>query len=246
MNNLLCLVYHEIDNDLKTGYSVSESQISEHLKLIKEQDLTVVTTNDLETSNNGKLLNLSFDDGADSDYKIVMPILEELNFKATFFITTGYIGKSGYMDWEQVKVLKKKGFDVQSHTRSHPLLGTLNKEKIKEELKTSKEIIEDKLGVEVKAISLPGGSFNKSVLETAFNCGYKYVFTSIPGLNSLGSNVYNRLLITQKTSLINFKKNISCDQLYIKKERLIYQIRNSLKKIIGPKIYYSLWRNYYK
>lgn len=239
-------MYHEIDNDLKTRYSVSESQIREHLKLIREQYFTVVTTNDLETSNNGKLLNLSFDDGADSDYKIVMPILEGLNFKATFFITTGYIGKSGYMDWEQVKVLKKRGFDVQSHTHSHPLLGTLNKEKIKEELKTSKEIIEDKLGVEVRAVSLPGGSFNKAVLETAFNYGYKYVFDSIPGLNGLGANVYNRLLITQRTSSVNFKKIISFDQFYIKKERFIYQIRNAMKRIISPRIYYSLWKKYYK
>ena len=62
-----------------------------------------------------KLVVLTFDDGNVSDLTTVAPILTEHGFGATFYITSGWVGRTGRMTWEQVKELAAAGlepFDV--------------------------------------------------------------------------------------------------------------------------------------
>ncbi len=39
-----------------------------------------------------KSVIVTFDDGHESDYTLALPLLRKFNFKATFFITTDWIG----------------------------------------------------------------------------------------------------------------------------------------------------------
>jgi len=241
-------MYHNIATyNFKARYAVSKEQFIEQLKCIKLHNLTSIATGGLSRDINARLIHISFDDGCLSDYEIALPILIRNNLQATFFITTGYVGKPGYMDWERVRELSSNGFDVQSHTHSHSLLATLDAKKIKEEMDISREILEQKLGKKIEAISLPGGSVNKKVLDAALFCGYKHIFTSLPRVNNFRESiVFGRVLITGKLTREEFEKIILGNQRFYRKLAHSYKLRKAAKIIIGANSYHFLWRRFYK
>jgi peptidoglycan/xylan/chitin deacetylase (PgdA/CDA1 family) len=69
-----------------------------------------------------RLVVLTFDDSVASHYSVVRPLLKELGFGATFFITEGFsfrTNKRDYMTWEQIAELHRDGFEIGNHTRDH-------------------------------------------------------------------------------------------------------------------------------
>jgi peptidoglycan-N-acetylglucosamine deacetylase len=68
------------------------------------------------------LVCLTFDDGVKSQFDFVAPLLEELEFGATFYISEGLRfleDKTRYMSWEEIAELDKRGFEIGNHTRAH-------------------------------------------------------------------------------------------------------------------------------
>jgi len=110
-----------------------------------------------------KYVAITFDDGFEVQYTNAKR-LKEMGIPATFFITTNYMGKSGYMTWDQVKEIVNMGHEVGSHTISHPHLPTLSEEDIEREVGESKDIIEEKVGVTPESFAYPYGEYDFRVL----------------------------------------------------------------------------------
>ena len=63
---------------------------------------------------------LSFDDGLAGMYSEVFPLLARYRMKAVAYIIPGWIGKPGFMTWEQVREMHESGcVDFQSHSYAH-------------------------------------------------------------------------------------------------------------------------------
>lgn len=82
------------------------------------------------------------------------------------------------MDWDMLKEMKANGVTVGSHTKSHTLLGNTTREKALAELVASREILEEKLGVQTHHLAYPDGSFNQQALEAVAESGYRAAFTT--------------------------------------------------------------------
>ena len=68
------------------------------------------------------LVCLTFDDGVKSQLTFVAPILKELGYGATFYISEGLRfleDKTRYMTWEEIADLDGQGFEIGNHTRAH-------------------------------------------------------------------------------------------------------------------------------
>src|SRR5258708_9506629 len=61
----------------------------------------------------------TFDDGNKSDAAIALPILQDFNCQATFFILSDRIGKVGYVDTADIACLHDKGMVFGSHGAEH-------------------------------------------------------------------------------------------------------------------------------
>ena len=84
-----------------------------------------------------KLVVLTFDDSVASLHANVRPLLKQLGFGATFFITEGFsflTNKVDYMTWEQIAELHRDGFEVGNHTRSHVGIGPDMLSRLRQEL----------------------------------------------------------------------------------------------------------------
>lgn len=81
---------------------------------------------------------LTFDDAEITHYNNVAPLLLKHGFNATFFVCEFPIKNPGdekeYMNWNQIRELHKKGFEIGNHTGHHKNLTKLSPEEIKKEV----------------------------------------------------------------------------------------------------------------
>ncbi len=165
---------------------------------------------------------LTFDDGYEDNYTYAFPILKKFSFTATIFLITRDIsGLSGWPDseettkekllsWDKIKEMADYGIDFQSHTHTHPSLPKLDTQKIKEEILTSKEIIEEKLKKKVDFLCYPYGHFNSQVKQILEENGYRGAVTTKRGVVKEADDPYylKRIGIKRKHGLLTFIRYI--------------------------------------
>ena len=79
--------------------------------------------------------------------------------------------------WEQVHDMRRRGFTIGSHTRSHVSLPTESDATIGAELNESKRELESRLGERVDHFAYPGGYFTNTVVEAVARAGYRFAYT---------------------------------------------------------------------
>ena len=134
------LMYHDIRPD---NYSLSlslpeerpyiqrETQFAEQIIYLQSQDFQSMVVSELvalSIDNSCKNVVITFDDGALSNFYYAFPILLNASLRATFFITTDFVGKKGFMQWEHLKEMQKEGMEIGSHTVTHPIPSQLGPE----------------------------------------------------------------------------------------------------------------------
>lgn len=71
---------------------------------------------------------LTFDDGLNTNFTNVKPILDKYNLKATFFVITHTLAEAGQPkggragSWDQFQQLANEGHEIGGHTQDHPKL----------------------------------------------------------------------------------------------------------------------------
>lgn len=90
-----------------------------------------------------------------------------------------------FMKWEDVVYLHKNGFEIGSHTISHPRLNECSTSDFKKEVIESKRDIERATGSSVSAFSFPYGRGNDDLSVDLFSLGYHYVVSRGTGLNKI-------------------------------------------------------------
>ncbi len=69
---------------------------------------------------------ITFDDGCETDLIAAAPVLREFGFRATFYLTAGFLGTPGYQGGDQVRELDALGFEIGCHSMTHPYLSDLS------------------------------------------------------------------------------------------------------------------------
>lgn len=117
-------------------------------------------------------VTITFDDGYASTYRDAYPILRESGMPATLFVTTDWLNrKKSYkgaevMTVQQCRELSEAGWEIGSHTVTHPNLVHVSDSRLEAELGGSRQALESQ-GFIVQAIAYPGGSYDRRVHEAA-------------------------------------------------------------------------------
>lgn len=217
------LLYHKVTNFDVSGTWVTPGQFEQQIKYLYDHNYTPILPHEL-LNNRGKAhpqlkksVLITFDDGYASFYFRVLPVLLRYKFSALVFVVTGYIGKKNcwdvnfgtmerHLNLKELQELKRYGFIIGSHTRTHPNLTKISFQRAKEEILNSKLELEDKLGDVVQFLSFPFGRYNNQTLELALEAGYKLTFTSNPLVNQ--SSVVGRMGIYIIDQLSQFKAKL--------------------------------------
>ena len=145
---------------------------------------------------------LTFDDGYTSHLEVVASLLLRYRYSATFFIPVERVGRPGHLTWEQLRKLVFLGMEIGSHGMTHRPLTSLAPEELDQELAESKRILEERLGVPVRALAAPGGFWDGKVAEAAKRAGYDAVWVSMIGTNGRDTNpaALRRVVVRQPFS----------------------------------------------
>ncbi len=126
------------------------------------------------------LAALTFDDGHLDNYTNVYPLLQSLGLPATFFIPTGLIGRRNGITSSMIRELSSSGFVIGSHSVTHPVLTSLSRTEVRQELRDSRTMIEDLTGLACRELAYPYGSFNQITMALAEEVGYEYALGASP------------------------------------------------------------------
>ena len=141
-----------------------------------------------------KKVAISFDAawGADKTEKI-MEICTEYNVNATFFLTGIWVEK--YPD--MVKKIYDNGFEIGTHSNTHPDMTKLNQNQIRLELENSCKLITDITGAQIELFRPPFGAYNDTLIDTASSLNLKTIQWDVDSLDWKGISameITNRIL----------------------------------------------------
>lgn len=229
------LMYHSIGGSGtgETGaelYSVPIYKFKEQMELIKTRGQAPSGTVPVAAP------LITFDDGLEDNFTNAYPILKELGLKAYFFVMPQKIETKGYLGWEQLKELTAVGMIIGSHGMTHKILTELNDAELNYELKESKSLLEEKLGIAIDYFSVPRGFCDKRVVLIAKNSGYKNIFTSNPDDND--GYCIGRIAVKDNWDLKHFSKVIT-NGLTLN-DRIEKIAKNIIKNLLGAKSYDKL------
>jgi peptidoglycan/xylan/chitin deacetylase (PgdA/CDA1 family) len=215
-------------------YAVSAAQFESQIQIIAESE---VLAEQIKTGAINKHC-ITFDDGHLSNFTVAFPLLKKYKLVAEFYINTDNVGTDNFMNWEQLAEMIAAGMSIQSHGHHHYYFSDLSEDEVRNELETSKRLIEEKLGNEVTVFAPPGGRINNSVVDIASQVGYRCIATSIPGTVSKQSLMqlprFAVLFNTTDAQVAAWKRRFSLATL---KQRIRYIGFGLFKKILGNGIY---------
>ena len=177
-------------------YVVPPEDFAEQLDYLAEEGYTTITPQDYARARKGKQqlpekpIILTFDDGYEDNWRVVLPMLEERRMRAVFYMVTNSIGQPGYLTWDNLFDMERRGMEIGSHTANHLPLTTLSPEKQREELRLSKLMLEWKGMKTIYSFSYPNGSYNAGVVAMLAEEEYLTAVTGEAGLNTLETNPY--------------------------------------------------------
>jgi peptidoglycan/xylan/chitin deacetylase (PgdA/CDA1 family) len=191
-HGIVFLMYHELGLPGRepcqrepgyTRYVVPYSEFRKQMQQLAEERWPGVSVGKAIQSFGSKCVGITFDDGCETDLLCAGPLLKELGFGATFYITLGFLGKPGYLSETQVRELHRLGFEVGCHSQTHPYLTDIDDHRLRDETAGAKQRLEQIIGAEVEHFSCPGGRWDHRVLEGVKRAGFRTMTTSRTGIN---------------------------------------------------------------
>lgn len=192
--NILILAYHSIHPSFGGPLSITPEGFDDQMAILKGLGYTTLTVwqyfSEFFSQGNWrppKRLVITFDDGYLDTWEHALPVLQKHGFTATVFVTTGYIGTGRRfpwqervtgndvrcLSWQETAQLLALGWEIGSHTVTHPLLTTLSEKDAWREIEDSKKQLEQQFGVPVRSFCYPSGNWNERVRGLVERAGYK-------------------------------------------------------------------------
>jgi peptidoglycan/xylan/chitin deacetylase (PgdA/CDA1 family) len=180
---------------------------------------------------------ITFDDGCETDLLSAAPVLSELGFGATFYITTSFLGKAGYLTTQQLRELSSRSFQIGSHSMSHAYLSDLDDSGLRREIFESKLQLEQLIGKPVEHFSSPGGRYDRRSIEMARTAGYRTLSTSRSRTNSANADRFalGRIPVMRETTLRDFEA--LCLGRGLLPLRIRESLRQTAKRALGNTLY---------
>lgn len=194
MADTLILGYHAVSEHWSSDISVTPAELERQLKYLIRRGYRGTRFDEaVIDAPAAKTLVVTFDDAYRSVLELALPILDKLDLPGTVFVPTQFAtgdllaswsGVNEYLDgpdarelavmsWEELGRLSSLGWEIGSHTRSHPRLTQLDDQELLEELAGSRDDCERNLGFPCNSVAFPYGDTNARVVSATNTAGYR-------------------------------------------------------------------------
>ena len=247
---LRVLMYHRISDSIETDIlNTHPSMFARQMEWLKEERYNILSAEDAMIGLfNGSLKTdsvlITFDDGYRDNYTEAYPVLKRMGLPALFFPTSDFVlGLSKhprYKNWkeeveyltpDQIREMSSNGIDFGSHGKTHTHFPTLSPELAEDELKESKECLEQWAGKQISLCAYPNGLYDPEHFPLLEKTGFKGAFTTNAGTNTTKTHLYElyRTEISGRDSLQDFSFKLQG------KYDAIHRIYQNTRKWTGKK-----------
>jgi peptidoglycan/xylan/chitin deacetylase (PgdA/CDA1 family) len=168
-----------------------------------------------------------------------LPVLSDLGIPGTVFVPTGHVGGRPMTwpgieqwaggpheaeltgcTWDEIAELAAAGWEIGSHTQSHPHLTALSDEELHSELAESRAACQTRLGVPCRSLAYPYGDYDERVVDAAHRVGYDAAGT-LPGrLHAARPLQWPRLFVSHADNARRFALKTARPMLYVRRSIL--------------------------
>jgi peptidoglycan/xylan/chitin deacetylase (PgdA/CDA1 family) len=223
----LVLCYHAISETWPASLAVRPHELRKQLSWLVKAGYRGATFEEaVTTTASGLLLAVTFDDAFLSVLNLAYPILAELGLPGTVFAVSDFarasqrLGWDGIthwqgtyddelrgMSWAELRVLSDAGWEIGSHTRTHPRLTQLDDRSLARELRESREACERALDRPCHSLAYPYGDYDARVSAAAAEAGY--ACAAIEDLGPAIPMAWPRIGVWRKDSMHRFRLKVS-------------------------------------
>ena len=190
-------------------------------------------TDDKVPSYPGKNYALSYDDGTLDHYEIVFPMLQVAQMRGIFFVPTAKLNKPGHLTNAHVQEISRAGHYIGFHSHEHRRLDRATDTSLRDQFKSSREILESLTGKPSLLFAPPGGFINEHVREVALGFGVKAIRTMRWGFNHAPDITHLETVpLNRHTTSGQFGKILQGKQ-----PRLLYIGKQAAKAIVPLRAY---------
>jgi peptidoglycan/xylan/chitin deacetylase (PgdA/CDA1 family) len=226
----LVLGYHAISEAWPAALSVTPDSFERQLALLVKRGYRGVTFSEaLDGADGDRVVAITFDDAYESVVQRALPALSKLGLVATVFVPTAYPDRREPMawqgirhwlegphrselmpaSWEDLGRLSEAGWEIGSHTHTHPRLSEVPDDELMAELIGSKEECERHLRKPCRSLAYPYGEFDDRVSAAAARAGYNYA-AALPGrITTHSPMAWPRIGIYHADTSPRFRQKIS-------------------------------------
>jgi peptidoglycan/xylan/chitin deacetylase (PgdA/CDA1 family) len=190
----LVLCYHAVSETFPAALSITPARFEAHLALLARRGYRGATFSEAAAAPAGeRVVAITFDDAYRSVGTLGLPLLAARGWPATMFAPSDHVGSDRAMrwpgidqwhggphedellpmGWEELRALEREGWEVGSHTCSHPHLTQLGDEDLVRELRDSRAACAEGLGHDVDTIAYPYGDVDDRVVAATRAAGYR-------------------------------------------------------------------------
>ncbi len=192
--DVMVLCYHAVSPRWAADLSVSPGTLDAQIGYLIDRGWQPTTFTDAVVSTTpGKVLAITFDDAFASVKALARPILRNHGAVATVFAPTAFMDghvdltwaginqwknspdadELRALDWDDLGELAQDGWEIGSHTCTHPRLTQLDDTALAHQLSASREICADRVGRSCRSIAYPYGDTDARVAAAAARAGYE-------------------------------------------------------------------------
>lgn len=169
----------------------------------------------------GGLVTVTFDDASRTQYEEGLPIAKEFGIPGTLFVITEKADEAQLkpqawgMSWDNVAEFRDAGWEIASHSVSHPMFTEMPLDRVIRELEISRSEIEANVGVRPVTFASPFGEYNGPVLDLIME---RYAYHVLAYGGTEGRN-RNPAVSPREIGRMNIDKNMSpeavCNEMEI-------------------------------
>lgn len=129
-----------------------------------------------------KPIVISFDDGYRSIAEAALPHLRSRSWPGVLNLAVKNLRVAGGLSEFDVRTLLSSGWELSSHTLTHPDLTGLDDAALTRELTTSRRVLRQRFDVPVDFLCYPAGRYDSRVVRAVRRAGYLGATTTVEGL----------------------------------------------------------------
>ncbi len=244
MKRVLVINYHRIDTGAETDtsrleqlYAVRRESLVTQLDLLVKKQIPVIPLSSLVSNSvrDNFSVAITVDDGNETDYSVVFPLIRKYNIPVTFFLSLTGKNVSHLIREQIIELSGNENVVIGSHGVNHKDMTRLSRKEQEYELHYSKQFLESLTGKPVNFFALPYGMYNRQILRLSIEAGYKAILTTIVRMNNPRTCplVIHRWSVKSETSIRQFEKMINPGSVGFKMNSVISMVKFSATRIIG-------------